>query len=272
MSRSICRFLQESSLFRTCAYEFKAPSPYQSCKIKITLRDGHYILLLQHVNDVIKGIDSFESVRHISTLRMLVHALLGYQIKPFRMSIPALGCCEFLKIIESLLDGWMAIYRTSALSPCPESAKISLVSEGVRVNWSRVDLNQCVVRYKYIAHEVFDVSVFNTFSDNVLALSSPVYCEKSCAWQRSSSSSMRCLRHLRRPASEPETCHWLSSLACTSDSSSRSRWTNGHEPRCGPATEVSESSTGEVGGPRHGLARRAAGRRDGTGPGEARDT
>ena len=163
LSRSICRFLQESSLFRTCTYEFKAPSPYQSCKIKITLRDGHYILLLQHVNDVIKGIDSFESVRHISTLRMLVHALLGYQIKPFRMSIPALGCCEFLKIIESLLDGWMAIYRTSALSPCPESAKISLVSEGVRVNWSRIDLNQCVVRYKYIAHEVFDVSVCITF-------------------------------------------------------------------------------------------------------------
>ena len=79
------------------------------------------------------------------------------------MSIPALGCCEFLKIIESLLDGWMAIYRTSALSPCPESAKISLVSEGVRMNWSRVDLNQCVVRYKYIAHEVFDVSVCITF-------------------------------------------------------------------------------------------------------------
>ena len=76
---------------------------------------------------------------------MLVLALLGYQIKPFRMSIPALGCCEFLKIIESLLDGWMAIYTTSALSPCPEPAKISIESEVVRVNWSRVDLNECVV-------------------------------------------------------------------------------------------------------------------------------
>ena len=79
------------------------------------------------------------------------------------MSIPALGCCEFLKIIESLLDGWMAIYQTSALSPCPESAKICLMSEVVRVKWSRVDLNECVVRYKYTAHEVFDVSVCNTY-------------------------------------------------------------------------------------------------------------
>jgi len=163
VSYSICRFLQESSLFRTCRYEFKAPSPYQKTTIKITLRDGHYVLLLEHLNDVVKGIDSFESVRHISPLRILVHALLGYQIKPFRMSIPALGCCEFLKIIESLLDGWMAIYTTSALSPCPESAKISLMSEVVRVNWSRVGLNECVVRYKYTGHEVFDVSVCNTY-------------------------------------------------------------------------------------------------------------
>ena len=162
MSCSISIF-QESSLFLTCTYEFKAPSPYQKSTIKITLLDGHYVVLLQHLNDVIKGVDSFESVRHISPLRKLVHALLGYQIKPFRMSIPALGCCEFLKIIESLLDGWMAIYQTSALSPCPESAKICLMSEVVRVKWSRVDLNECVVRYKYTAHEVFDVSVCNTY-------------------------------------------------------------------------------------------------------------
>ena len=157
----ICRLLQESSLFRTCTYEFKAPSPYQSSMIKITLRDGHYILLLEHLNDVIKGIDSFESVRHISPLRRLVHALLGYQIKPFRMSILALDCCEFLKVIQSLLDGWMAIYQTSALSPCPESTQISLVSEVVRVSWSRVDHNECVVRYKHTALEVFDISVCN---------------------------------------------------------------------------------------------------------------
>ena len=162
LSYSNCLFLQESSLFRTCTYEFKAPSPYQRSTIKITLNDSHYVLVLEHLNDVVKGIDSFESVRHISPLRILVHALLGYQIKPFRINIPARGCCEFLKTIESLLDGWMAIYTTSALSPCPESAKISLESEVVRVNWSRVDLNECVVRYKYSHHEVFDVSVCNT--------------------------------------------------------------------------------------------------------------
>jgi hypothetical protein len=111
---------------------------------------------------VIKGIDDFESVRHISSLRSLVHALLGYQNKPFRMCIPAIGCCEFLKTIQSLLDGWMAIYQTTALSPCPDSSVISLQSEVIRVTWSRVDLNECVIRYKYSADEVFDISVCNT--------------------------------------------------------------------------------------------------------------
>jgi hypothetical protein len=37
---------------------------------------------LNHVNDVIKGVDSFESVRHRSSLRTLVLALVGYQSKP----------------------------------------------------------------------------------------------------------------------------------------------------------------------------------------------
>lgn len=36
------------------------------------------------------------------------------------------------------------------------------MSEVVRVKWSRVDLNECVVRCKYTAHEIFDVSVCNT--------------------------------------------------------------------------------------------------------------
>jgi hypothetical protein len=139
-----------------------APYPFRSREIKVSLHDGHYLVLLQHVNDVIKGIDSFESVHQVSPLRMLVLALLGYQNKPFRMSISALDCCEFLKTIESLLDGWMAIYQTSALSPCPDSAKISLKSEVVRVNWSRVDRTECVVRFRYTAHEVFDISVCNT--------------------------------------------------------------------------------------------------------------
>ena len=114
LSYSIGLFLQESSLFRTCTYEFKAQSPYQRSTIKITLHDGHYVLPFQHLNDVVKWNDSFESVCHISPLRILVHALLGYQIKPFRINIPARGCCEILKTIESLLDGWMAIYTTSA--------------------------------------------------------------------------------------------------------------------------------------------------------------
>ena len=154
--------MQESDLFESCTYEFKAPFPFGSRTIKVSLHDGHYLVLLHHVNDVIKEIDSLESVRHVSSLRMLVLALLGYQDKPFRMSIHVLDCCEFLKILESLLDGWMAIYQTSALSPCPDSAKISLKSEVVRVSWSRVDLTECVVRYKYTTDQVFDISVCNT--------------------------------------------------------------------------------------------------------------
>ena len=136
-----------------------APSPFESTEIKVSLRDGHYLVLLNHVNDVIKGTDS---VRNFSSLRMLVLALLGHQEKPFRISIPALNCCEFLKRIDSLLDGWMAIYQTSALSPCPDSAKISLTSHVVRVQWSKVDLNELAVRYRYSEDEVFDIAVCNT--------------------------------------------------------------------------------------------------------------
>ena len=158
MSCSMFRFFR-NHLFSGLAHTNSRPRP--RTREVLSKSHGHYILLLQHLNDVIKGIDCFESVRHISPLRTLVHALLGYQIEPFRMKIPARGCCEFLKTIESLIDGWMAIYTTSALSPCPESAKISLESEVIRVNWSRVDLNECVVRYKYSHHEVFDVSVCN---------------------------------------------------------------------------------------------------------------
>lgn len=147
-----------------------APRPFQSTEIKVSLCDGHYLVLLNHVHDVIKGIDSFESVRNLSSLRILVLALLGHQVKPFRMSIPALNCTEFLKRLESLLDGWMAIYQTSALSPCPESAKISLTSHVVRVKWSKVDLNELAIRYSYIDDEVFDITVCNTHcgSENYL--------------------------------------------------------------------------------------------------------
>ena len=103
----ISRFLQESSLFRTCTVHIRdqGPVPVPQQYDKIILRDGHYIFLLRHLNDVGLGVDSFESVCHISFLRMLVNALLCFQIKPFRLSIPVLGCCEYLTFIESLLDG-----------------------------------------------------------------------------------------------------------------------------------------------------------------------
>ena len=51
-------FRQESSLFRTCTYEFMAPSPFDSTEIKVSLRDGHYLVLLYRVKDVVTEIDS----------------------------------------------------------------------------------------------------------------------------------------------------------------------------------------------------------------------
>jgi hypothetical protein len=42
-----------------------APSPFDSTEIKVSLRDGHYLVLLNRVKDVVKEIDS---VRNFSSL------------------------------------------------------------------------------------------------------------------------------------------------------------------------------------------------------------
>jgi hypothetical protein len=86
------------------------------------------------------------------------------------MYIAAIHCCEFLKIVQSLLDGWMAIYQSTALSPCPDSSRIFLQSEVIRATWSRVDLNEYVIRYKHRGGEVFDISVCNTHCGSDLYL------------------------------------------------------------------------------------------------------
>jgi hypothetical protein len=144
-----------------------APYPYHSIQIKVSLMDGHYLILLEHVNDVIKEFDGFENIRHISPLRDLVLALLGYKKEPFRMyisSIPKFGCCEILNALQKLLDGWMSIYTTSALSPCSKSETISLESQVVRVSWSRVDRLEFAFRFseKSNHHSCFDISVHST--------------------------------------------------------------------------------------------------------------
>ena len=76
----------------------QSPVPVPEQYDQIILRDGHCIVLLQHLNDVIMGVYSFELVCHISILRMLVNALLCFQIEPFRLSIrsASLGFCEYL--------------------------------------------------------------------------------------------------------------------------------------------------------------------------------
>jgi hypothetical protein len=57
------------------------------------------------------------------------------------------------------MAGWQ--YTKQVL--CPHVlTKISLKSEVIRVNWSRVDLNEIAIRYKHTDVEVFDIAVCNT--------------------------------------------------------------------------------------------------------------
>jgi hypothetical protein len=60
-------------------------------------------------------------------MRNLLLAILGYQRKPFFVTIPRFSnCVSFLKVIESILDGFMSIYTKSALSPCSQPRTIAL--------------------------------------------------------------------------------------------------------------------------------------------------
>jgi hypothetical protein len=61
------------------------PRPHTPHWARAVQSKSHFAMVttqLNHVNDVIKGVDSFESVRHRSSLRTLVLALVGYQSKP----------------------------------------------------------------------------------------------------------------------------------------------------------------------------------------------
>jgi hypothetical protein len=147
-----------------------ASHPFDHSNINISFVDGHYLIMLTYVHEVIKGI---KHVEHDSPLRDLVLAILGYQKNPVRIFIrptDTLSCNVFLDTIQKLLHGFMAIYTTSALSPCAESSTIYLDFRPVRVKWSRfnkVESLECAFRLSETRNdrEVFDISVHNNERD-----------------------------------------------------------------------------------------------------------
>jgi hypothetical protein len=83
-----------------------------------------------------------------SPLRNLLLAILGYQRKPFFVTIPRFSnCVSFLKVIETFLDGFMSVYTKSALSQCPLSRTIALCLTVPVVNFSENGHQHGLFRY-----------------------------------------------------------------------------------------------------------------------------
>ena len=112
------------------------------------LPEFHYLLLLDHLTEVLRGIDVGIDSIVTSPLRNLLLAILGYQRKPFFVTIPRFSnCVSFLKVIETFLDGFMSIYTKSALSPCPLSRTIALCLTVPVVNFSENGHQHGLFRY-----------------------------------------------------------------------------------------------------------------------------
>jgi len=106
------------------------------------------LLLLDHLTEVIRGINVDKDSMCTSPMRNLLLAILGYQRKPFFVTIPRFSnCVSFLKVIETFLDGFMSIYTKSALSPCPLSRTIALCLTVPVVNFSENGHQHGLFRY-----------------------------------------------------------------------------------------------------------------------------
>jgi hypothetical protein len=116
--------LQTTTGFEYCAFKFKISPGFG---VKIMLPEFHYLLLLDHLTEVLRGIDVGIDSIVTSPLRNLLLAILGYNRKPFFVTLPRFSnCVSFLKVIETILDGFMSIYTKSALSPCSQPRTIAL--------------------------------------------------------------------------------------------------------------------------------------------------
>jgi hypothetical protein len=137
--------LQTTTGFEYCAFKFKISPGFG---VKIMLPEFHYLLLLDHLTEVLRGIDVGIDSIVTSPLRNLLLAILGYQRKPFFVTIPRFSnCVSFLKVIETFLDGFMSIYTKSALSPCPLSRTIALCLTVPVVNFSENGHQHGLFRY-----------------------------------------------------------------------------------------------------------------------------
>jgi hypothetical protein len=153
--------LQIFGQFEDCYFKFISAD---GIAVKLALADGLYIVLLDHFTRVIGEVDDWSETRLESPLRNLMLACLGYQPKPFLVLLPqCLDSSSFLKMINSLVFEWIAIYSRSALSPCPFQSTVSLRSTSVVLNWNEPGEKCVEIMYEAgeDANDVFQVSVEN---------------------------------------------------------------------------------------------------------------
>jgi len=91
-------------------------------------------------------------------------ACFSYQPKPFSIHLPqCLDSSSFLRMINSLVFEWIAIFSRRAISPCPSQSTAPLRLTSVVLNWS--DRGEKCVELMYEAAEdandIFQVSVIN---------------------------------------------------------------------------------------------------------------
>jgi hypothetical protein len=143
--------LQTTTGFEYCAFKFKISPGFG---VKIMLPEFHYLLLLDHLTEVLRGIDVGIDSIVTSPLRNLLLAILGYNRKPFFVTLPRFSnCVSFLKVIETILDGFMSIYTKSALSPCSMSRTIALCLTIPVVNFYENGHQHCL--FRFISNEDF---------------------------------------------------------------------------------------------------------------------
>ena len=153
--------MQTFGQFEDCYFKFISAN---GTAVKLELADGLYMVLLNHFTRVIGEVDNWNETRLESPLRNLMLACFGFQPKPFSIYLPpCLDSSSFLKMINSLVFEWIAIFSRSALSPCPSQSTVSLRLTSVVLNWS--DPGEKCVELMYEAAEdandVFQVSVKN---------------------------------------------------------------------------------------------------------------
>ena len=153
--------MQTFGQFEDCYFKFISAD---GIAVKLALQDGLYMVLLDHFTRVIGEVDNWSETRLESPLRNLMLACFGYQPKPFSIHLPqCLDSSSFLKMINSLVFEWIAIFSRSALSPCPSQSTVPLRLTSVVLNWS--DRGEKCVELMYEAAEdandIFQVSVIN---------------------------------------------------------------------------------------------------------------